>query len=733
MILENNYYRLELNEESGNIRSFSAAGKEFLAKETPLVVLRMLDEKGNAVPLSSGKPARIVRKEGCAELSFLRVGGQDVDCTVYCRFEENDANTRWFLKVQNRTGRLIESAAYPGITVFDDLIDDGGSRKLFSSMMEGVEMRSSRLRTLTGPAPHVAYPPRGWEGAYPGPAPMQFLAYYDGEDGMYFASHDPDGNYKFVEWYVEDGAIRLLQEVFPQAGKDDFSLSYPVVLGAFKGNWYDAAAIYRDWVFSTDIVRIPKLKDNKELPDWIRESPVVVTYPVRGTKDTGDMTPNCFYPYTEGYRYIERYAEAFDSRILALLMHWEGSAPWAPPFVWPPFGDFGDFSRFSEMLHKNGHLLGVYCSGIGWTQQSGNVLSYNREDYFEQNGLADCVEVGPTHELKLTPICGWPIRRGYDLCPSCEKVKNIAAEEAEKIAGGADIDYIQFFDQNLGGNTYSCYSEKHNHPPVPGKWMAEEMRDIVKRMKERIKRVRPDKKVLIGCEAAAAEPFVNDLFFNDLRYNINYLYGVPVPAYNFVFHGYVCNFMGNHNISSLLIDLKNNDTNIFYRYAYSFAQGDIITVVLKKDGKINWEWDAEWSDETEPDQQAITAYIADLCAWRKGVLSEALNYGVMMKPLFTESGLYREELNVRAYGERWKYGDYYRAIEGVVVTRYKLDDGRQMQIFVNYQNKPVNVTVTADRFFLIESPDGIKRSDLRAKDGVICFEIPARSVRAAEF
>ena len=54
-------------------------------------------------------------------------------------------------------------------------------------------------------------------------------------------------------------------------------------------------------------MRFTKIKDNKMLPDWYFESPVIVTYPVRGHKDMGDMTPNEFFPYTNGLKYIDKY------------------------------------------------------------------------------------------------------------------------------------------------------------------------------------------------------------------------------------------------------------------------------------------------------------------------------------------------------------------------------------------------------------------------------------------
>ena len=53
-----------------------------------------------------------------------------------------------------------------------------------------------------------------------------------------------------------------------------------------------------------------------------------MTYPVRGHVDLGDMTPNELYPYTNALPILDDLTKAFDSKVMALLMHWEGSAPW---------------------------------------------------------------------------------------------------------------------------------------------------------------------------------------------------------------------------------------------------------------------------------------------------------------------------------------------------------------------------------------------------------------------
>ena len=87
------------------------------------------------------------------------------------------------------------------------------------------------------------------------------------------------------------------------------------------------------------------------------------------------MSPNEYYPYTNALKYLKTLAENTDSKILAMLCHWEGSAPWCPPYVWPPYGDIENFKLFEQKLHENGMLFGLYCSGIAWTQKSISFLA----------------------------------------------------------------------------------------------------------------------------------------------------------------------------------------------------------------------------------------------------------------------------------------------------------------------------------------------------------------------
>ncbi len=679
MIIGNKYYALELDDATGNILRFSGVtGYNYIEKETPLIRLQLLSESGERTVVCSDKFVSSEKKNGALTLRYENMGGLPISVTATVAFDKTPY-LRWRLSLENGSDLRTESVQYPALIIKNRLSPDGF--KLFWPAMEGAEITDVNFRTeLMSCADGTVYPVKGWQGVYPGACQMQFMSYYNGEHGMYFASHDDGGRYKLIEWMPENDGIRLIQQVY--AEENDFVYDYDVVLGAFAGDWYDAAEIYREWATHSDIISFPKLKDNKELPEWLFEPLTVITFPVRGTHDTDDMKETHYYPYEKCLPYIDKYREFFGNRQMVLLMHWESTAPWAPPHVWPPYGDKKSFDALERGIHERGDLFGLYCSGLGWTQKS-LYVDYDRTKDFEEKGLKDCVQVGPTREILPTTTCNH-IREGYELCPACEKVKRLAADEAAMISGGTDVDYLQFFDQNLGGNTYSCYSDKHGHPPIPGAWTARESADIAERMRAEFSGRRPNKKMLIGCEAAACEPLMNNMRFNDIRYNLNFMYGMPVPAYNYVYGEYVRNYMGNHTAATRLLDTQVYPDNIFMRTAYSFAQGDVLTFMLKNDGKVNWEWNVPWNDDNEPDQDEYLRFCKLLNDFRNGILKDALQFGRMEKPVPITCGKYLEKVERKGL---------IRVCDEVTHTRFITENGEDFGIFVNFNDRPITFTL----------------------------------------
>ncbi len=728
MKLTNRFYELELNEKNGSICSLkNTKGKEFICcnEQRNLVTLHMLDESG-AKQLLQSNDAIFSYKSADGDITVLhyeKVGGMDIEVTAKVRCPQDEPMTYWSMNVKNHSDLHLDKIDFPKVVVPNDLVATGGTGRIFTSMMEGVVIEDVEIREHSWlHYRDIGYPVWGWEGLYPGACPTQFQAYYCDEGGLYFAAHDPYCNPKSIEFCKEDGGIKLEFQLFPgQDDTTDFSYEYEMVLGVFEGDWYDAADIYRNFIESSGLVTLPKLKDNKDIPEWLEKTPIIVCYPVRGEVDSRFEETTEYYPYTKATDIMKGLSEDLKSPVMPLLMHWEGTAPWAPPYVWPPYGDFEDFKQYIKDMHDSGNYIGVYCSGSAWTQYSLLLPSYNKEKQFEEEHLANIMMVGPTQELEYTNICAGAIRRGYNMCPSCKKTREIVVEEFRKIVDNCDVDYVQFFDQDLGGGTYSCYSRKHDHSFGPGKWKNEAMLAIANRMYEAADEAGRKGKVLIGCEANAAEPFVNRFIFNDSRHNINYNIGNPVPAYNYIFHEYVNNFMGNQNSSYGIVDFQKYPENVYYRYAHAFVQGDVMTIVLKDKGKIHWDWCTPWS-EPEIDQEEIKAYIREMNQWRKYVAKPSLQFGKMVKPMAYDCGIYNEE--IRFYGEH-----NYPSVES---ARYITPEGKAQQIFVNFLPYEQTIVLHNDGSKLTLVKDYMGRETEALSGTEISLTLPARSVRMVE-
>ncbi len=518
-------------------------------------------------------------------------------------------------------------------------------------------------------------------GYYPGVCPMQFLSWEKDGAVLYFGAHDFSHGTKAVEFAPQkDGNCRLSLQTFC-GGADPYRSSFDYVFCVMEGDWRDACAVYRDWIADD-----PAMPRKGDLPEMVRESPVVMIYPVRGHgDDKGRMTVgNEYFPYENGMPVTRKLAEAFDSRILSLLMHWEGTAPWAPPYVWPPFGGAGLLKKYAEQLHEAGHYLGVYCSGTAWTQRS-CITDYSREKECEEQGLRKHMIRGPKGEIEAVICNGEQSQRiGFDLCLTEEWSRKTLIGELNKLTE-CDIDYAQFFDQNLGGGYHTCYSREHRHPGVPGAWQTEAMKSLLDGMIAELRQ--KNSKMILGCEAASADAFLKELPFNDLRACWNWSRGIPVPGYQFVFHEYVNNFMGNQCGIADTIDCKASPENQLYRIACSFSAGDLLSVVLKDGGQIHWGWGALW-EMPGPGQESVLTLIRNLNAARKKH-GKFLQYGRMEKPRLETAG---ETFPLHAGGR-------ILTMDAFLHSSWTAPDGQMAEIIANFLPAPQTVRCKARRGF----------------------------------
>ena len=714
MRIANDHLILDIDDATGALRGLYNGRRQFLSPgERPLFFLRLRDAAGAAIDVCSDRFTRIrvsyyngLNGERAVLMDYS--GYPDLDLRVAARvtLAEGDTQSRWSLSLDNGTGCLLEWLEYPVVRVPHDFAGVGGDMRLLWPCSEGALISDASLRERSEYYPYkpMEFPAGGWTGIYPGTVGLQMMAYYGPQGGLYFAAHDPQDHLKAIEYFCEADGVRLMIKTFCDGPTAGWSLPFPMVLGVFEGDWHAAAERYRAWYESAPLNRPAKLASRQDLPDWQLDSPVVVGFPIRGQKDTGGMDVNPeYFPLQNALPYLARVSERANSRVMTLLMHWEGTAPWAPPYVWPPFGGEEAFRAFVDALHARHDLVGVYCSGIGYTMQSAFRADYDKTAEFQQRGYEEIMCLPPDRRLPLLGMGG--IRAGYEMCPTCPEVTEICAGEIQRIAA-AGVDYAQFFDQNLGGAAYACYSDRHGHPAVPGRYRNEACLNLFRALN----RVAQEwGHLTIGCEVAAAQPFIGELTFNELRYFTLYDIGEPVPLYQYVFHEYLGNFSGNQITAGAIFDPRQSPDNLAMRLAYAFVAGEQFMLLLRDRGRLSWGWLTDWS-EPDLDEEAVYTLVSRMNAWRRA-RPEYLLLGRMVAPLPLRCA-------AKQYPRR-NGGPL--SVPAVLHSAWQTFDGQTAHFLVNYTAQPQQVTLPTGSYQLQLAPGQEARPVREA------FELPAHT------
>ena len=492
-------------------------------------------------------------------------------------------------------------------------------------------------------------------GHYPGLCQIQFIAAFNDNGGIRFFARDAQCLPKRIMAYGKENCSLHIE--VSDCGVDCYQSDFDFDISPFEGDWMEAARPYRDWVLSSGILQVG------QRPDWVRKSPVFITYGVCG-EGTLSNECNCFVPYINALPHLLKIAEETESVVFAMIMRWDNRGPWTPVAQWPPVGGEASFIQLVEALHERGHLIGLYGSGLSWT------------NYVYSNGLScppppdewlALQENGSPREWDFKPF-----RRSVSLCLSVEDVRKYIIDEVLKIASSG-IDLFQLYDQDFGGQTPHCFSCAHNHPPAPGGWQIQYGRVLQESLMAALK----DKGLhtVLGGESAAAEPYLNALKVNDLRTTSTGY----VPLYSYIFHEFTSDFSGNQ-CHYYMFDAMKSPENLMYRMALGFACGAMLAVPMRGNGEIDWGAGAPWT-MPEPPRKEFLAFVRRMNAIRRQY-PQFLLEGRMM-PL-------RKKMLVQKHMLCLQKGGEYQA-PCVLATNWQATAGEQMMFLVNWTNEEADV------------------------------------------
>ena len=675
---------LTLSEQDGSIESLNWNGRNLLLPAPYAFQLRFVDSEGNYRMLSSIEFSRFelmkntARWSGCQTYPSLIV-------KLEIRESPEEEGFRFRSGVSGiPEGLLLDFIEAPHISV-------AVSNELFQPICEGY-LISKAYRTR-GDERHLHFPDDFCStGYYPGSMQMQFLASYDklSRNGIYLMADDLTHSTKVLEYGIDAQDSLGLRFEFAMGGVPEEKgwtvLPFDYLIRPFEGDWRHSCELYRNWV-----KKDPAMQRKFPLPEWFESSPLIITYPVCGDGKIKQEF-NRLYPYENALPHLLKIAEATDSRIMAHLMRWDHNGPWLPPYYWPPVGGAESFRKLRDGLHQNGHLLGVYGSGTVFTKKS-LVNDYSGMEDYRNESIADCTTRGMKGE-SLARICN-NLREGEAFCMTETKGRQIMAEQTAILAD-EKVDFFQLFDQNPGASCFVCYAKNHHHPPIPGNWQTKAMRDFIDELNDMIRD--RGSSMILGAEFAAAHPYIAGLPLSDLRAGSIIARGEPVPAYQYVFHEYVNNFLGNGSTVWATIDCAKTPDFPLFRLAWGFSAGEFLTIAMRDSGEIDCGVAIDWNFPA-PEQGPVLTLIRNLNQMRRKE-PEFLFHGKMTVPRKKlECGSYQICVS-NLHGGNKEVREEFREYPAVFHSAWISQDGKRREYFVNFHNRKESCKIDGKHFTL---------------------------------
>ena len=333
---------------------------------------------------------------------------------------------------------------------------------------------------------------------YPGAwMTMQFFAAYDParNRGLYCALHDPSGSTKdlAVESKPAEASVAFTFDVpAPDMGKagNPFVVPGEAVWQLLRGDWYDAALLYRAWV-RRNAGWYPRLtaEGRADTPLWMRE---LCVWAVGG----GEPWIPSSVPPEKRLVQIKEFAKTLGPSV---GLHWYG---WHQiPFDndYPHF--FPAKKGFKEAvadLQSSGVMVMPYINGRLWDTRDRGLEDYQFSRVAlpaavkDENGKPVQEQYG-SKESDQTPV------RFAVMCPATHLWQNQIRDVTLRLFSECDVKGV-YIDQIAAASARLCFDSTHHHALGGGHWWA----DGYRQMLEAIHAAKPADRILTTeCNAEA--------------------------------------------------------------------------------------------------------------------------------------------------------------------------------------------------------------------------------------
>jgi len=486
---------------------------------------------------------------------------------------------------------------------------------------------------------------------YPtGGMPIQHLSCSIGDGTVvYIGCHDGEGNTKGYGWIMEKG---LTFHVFPEnmgVPGASYHQDWDYVIGPMKGDWFDAARVYRNWAIHQKWCARGRLEDRTdkpkeffEVPYWgdpqwpsagFRETPASDDDPA--SKLAAAFRPRNYDPNARAYdvqaqEMQRRVEKAMDTYGLPLGTQWytwhhcrfDGNYP----EYFPPRPGFEEALKATT---RPGEFVHGFINGL-WFDRSlpefKDAAPYAMVDIDE----AQKISSGQADPLRFA--------KGEALmCPATPYWQHEMASIAQKMASlgfqGAYLDVLA----NAGDQ--HCFDSSHGHPLGGGHWFVDGARKMVEGMKG-------DGKLLYICSEGFNETLGQAV---DLFYTWTDLNSDTAPLLGAIYGGYL-QWYGSQSSNNILL-------------ARSVFWGAHISLYA--------------SSDMEEGHEGTAAFISELVKLQR-LGKKYLTYGMMVRPPDWSGAVPRQTLGTVE-------------LDAVEKAAWQASDGTIGVCLLNSTAKPVSI------------------------------------------
>jgi len=388
----------------------------------------------------------------------VAVGGKEpLGVEVVVRLgQEGGRASRWELSIAKPKGVRLKQVRFPRVGGLRERPDE------FLAVPKQLGILARNPRRLVQGADNKGLR-LSWRYPYGTEMAMQCLAFYQHDGpGFYAACDDAQGFRKdFAIW--GDGKAQVHFEILHEPEQEaaelaEFRLPFAVVLGAFRGDWTTAAAIYRESPSAKAIAERGRLR-RRLTPAWVPETGLWLWN--RG------RSQQVLEPATVMRKHLQA--------PVSVLWHWWHNCPYDagfPEYLPPREGAESFKAALAAAQQQDVHAI-LYMNQRLWGMKTRSWIDEGAEPYAVK-GKDGKVSPEVYNSFMRAPCAA--------MCIGTQFWRNKYAGLAEEVLCTLKADGI-YMDQT--GVWANCYDRRHGHILGPGRYWSDGLAMLAAEIRDR--------------------------------------------------------------------------------------------------------------------------------------------------------------------------------------------------------------------------------------------------------